>query len=311
MGKRGMRVLSLFDGISCGKIALARAGLRVDAYYASEIKPIALKVSEFHHPDIIRLGDVTKIHFKDGILYTEKGNFDVGKIDLLLGGSPCQDFSCAASRHHKTARGCYGLEGDKSRLFYEYLRIKEEVGAKYFLLENVKMKKSSEEELSNYLEVEPICINSSRVSFQSRNRLYWTNIPNVKQPKDMHINFQDYIDDDLTRLQEAKVNKTPSRIRMWNNGEGHTVVGTCNNVTHASKVGCLTRFQDAWPNSGLIEYEDFCRTLTRRELEFAQTIPIGYCDLLSYRQTCDVLGDAWTVDVIAHILRGLRKNKKM
>ena len=300
-----MTVLSLFDGISCGRIALERAGIKDITYYASEIKKSAIRCSHENYPDIIHIGDVKKISYDDGVLYTEHGVFNVGAIDLLIGGSPCQDFSIAASRWHKEQNNKYGLMGDNSSLFYEFLRLKEEIKPRYFLLENVKMKKESEMELDNYLGCGSININSNLVSFQNRNRLYWTNIPNITIPTDKNISFQDYKDSDIIRCEESKVNKTPSRERMWNNGKSSGTHGNCKNITYSTKIGCLTRKQDRCPNSGLIEYKEFCRFLTRRELELAQTLPPGYCDSLTFRQVQDVTGDAWTVDVIAHIFKGL------
>lgn len=200
-----------------------------------------------------------------------------------------------------------GLDGDKSRLFYEYLRLLHEIKPKYFLLENVVMKPKQKEELDNYLGVKGVSINSKLVSFQSRPRNYWTNIPNVTVPNDLHISFQDYKDVNEERCDESMPNKTKSRVRMWSNGCGGKKTGTCKNITYADKVGCLTRKQDRWPNSGMIAYKDFARYLTRREMEMAQTLPIGYCDTLSYGQACDVIGDGWTVDIIKHILSFIPK----
>ena len=298
-----MNVLSLFDGISCGQVALNRAGIKIDNYYASEIKKHAIRVTQKHFPNTIQIGDVTKVKYKDGILYTENGEFEVGKINLLIGGSPCQNFS--------TARACMyeidGLKGDKSKLFYEYLRILKEVNPDYFLLENVKMKKESCEELNSYLGVKGIPINSELVSFQKRPRIYWSNIPNITIPEDKHINFQDYKDTDYDYCNQFKVKRTPSREKMWNNGQGrNSTLKSCANVTNSNKVYCLTRKQDRCPNSGLIEFDDFCRYLTRREIELAQTLPIGYTDGLSYNQMQDVCGDGWTIDIIAHIFSFLK-----
>lgn len=301
-----MNVLSLFDGISCGIVALKKAGIKVDKYFASEIKPHAIKCAKKNNPEIIEIGDVKKISYKNGVLYTEAGDYET-KIDLLIGGSPCQDFSFAAFCQHKDQKNQYGLQGDKSSLFYEYLRLKNEINPTFFLLENVRMRKESEEQLNEYMKVEGIHIDSSLVSYQTRHRIYWTNIPNVTIPQDKNISFQDFKDLNKERLEEAKVNRTPSRIKMWNDGKGQQGLGTCKNVTNAKKVGCLLRKQDRSPNSGLIEYKDFCRFLTRRELEAAQTLPIGYCDCLSYGQVQDVTGDGWTVDVIAHIFKGLKE----
>ena len=291
-----INVLSLFDGMSCGQIALERIGAKVDRYFASEIKKHAIKVTKENYPGTIHIGDVTKVSYKNGVLYTEEGNFIVGKIDLLIGGSPCQDFSILKANGK-------GLKGEKSKLFYEYLRLLKEVNPTYFLLENVKMKKESEQQLNKYLGTNGIHINSNLVSYQNRPRIYWTNIPNVSLPTDKHINFQDYIGKFGEDLEQYKVKRTPSREKMWNNGQGrNNFLGGCDNKTYADKVNCLTRKQDRSPNSGLIEYEDFCRYLTRRELEQAQTVPLGYTDCVSYNQAQDLLGDAWTVDVIAHIL---------
>ena len=298
-----MNVLSLFDGISCGQVALERVGIKVDNYYASEIKKHAIKVTKKHFPNTIQIGDVTKVKYKDGILYTENGDFKVGKIDLLIGGSPCQNFSIARTCMYEID----GLKGDKSKLFYEYLRILKEINPDYFLLENVKMKKESYEELNSYLGVKGILINSELVSFQKRPRIYWSNIPNITIPKDKHINFQDYKDTDYDYCSQFKVKRTPSRERMWNNGQSHNnELKSCANVTNSDKVFCLTRKQDRCPNSGLIEFDDFCRYLTRREIELAQTLPVGYTDDLTYGQMQDVCGDGWTVDVIAHIFSFLK-----
>ena len=298
-----MNVLSLFDGISCGQVALNRVGIKIDNYFASEIKNYAIKVTQKHFPNTIQIGDVTKVKYKDEILYTENGDFKVGKIDLVIGGSPCQNFSVARASMYEID----GLKGDKSKLFYDYLRILKEVNPDYFLLENVKMKKESYEELNNYLGVKGISINSELVSFQKRPRIYWSNIPNITIPEDKHINFQDYKDTDYDYCNQFKVKKTPSREKMWNNGQGrNSELRSCNNITNSNKIYCLTRKQDRCPNSGLIEFDNFCRYLTRREIELAQTLPLGYTDELSYRQMQDVCGDGWTVDVIAHILKGLK-----
>lgn len=305
----GITVLSLFDGISCGQIALERAGIEVDTYYASEIKKHAIETTLKHYPETVEIGDVRKVWYNDGTLYTEKGNFKVGKIDLLIGGSPCQDFSIARTASvDERAREVKGLDGDKSSLFYEYLRLKRMVEPRYFLLENVRMKKESENELNSYMGVEGIHINSRLVSFQLRNRIYWSNIKGITVPEDKGISFQEHKDTESEYCRLFKVKRTPSRERMWNNGKGRETKGNCTNITNAEKVGCITRKQDRCPNSGLIEFEDFCRYLTRREIEKAQTLPVGYTDNLTYGQMQDVCGDGWTVDVIAHIFKFLKRN---
>lgn len=303
-----MNVLSLFDGISCLQLALNRAEIKYDNYYASGIKKIAIKVTQHHFPKTIQIGDITKVSYRDGTLYTETGVYNVGAIDLVGGGSPCQDLSslhCLFS-HDKNS---YGLKGKKSSLFYEYLRLLKEINPKYFLLENVKMKKSSKKELDAYLGVEGIVINSKLVSYQNRERIYWTNIPNIQLPKDRHISFQDYKETDIEECRKYKVKNTPSRQRMWNNGNGRTKSKLslgCSNITYSDMCYCITVKQDRMPNSGLIECDDFCRYMTRKEIEQAQTLPVGYTDILSYRQMQNVCGDGWTVDIIAHILSFMR-----
>jgi DNA (cytosine-5)-methyltransferase 3A len=229
------------------------------------------------------------------------------KPDIIIGGSPCQNFSTlrVTSGNGKVIDG---LEGDKSVLFYEYLRLLKEIQPTYFLLENVRMHKDSKKELDNYLGVNGILIDSKLVSFQTRARYYWTNIPNVAPPQDKNISYQDYIDTNTARCDEATPNQTPSRIKMWHNGESKiNTIRWCANLSNATKVGCLTRKQDRCPNSGMMPYNGWARFLTRREQEQAQTLPIGYCDHLSYNKTCDVIGDGWTVDVIKHILSFIPK----
>lgn len=315
-----MIVLSLFDGISCGQIAFERLGITFDGknniYLASEIKNFAIDTTQLHYPNTIQVGDVCKLHFDKATnaLYANCEKYDNkyylgdkvldGKPDMIIGGSPCQNFSLLRAT---LGNEVDGLEGDKSKLFYEYLRLLHEIEPKYFLLENIRMKHEDKAELDNYLGVEGITINSKLVSFQSRTRNYWTNIPNVVPPNDLRISFQDYKDTDPTRCDEAMPRQTKSRIKMWADGKGDGGLGTCVNITYADKVGCLTRKQDRCPNSGMVEWRDFGRYLTRKELEQAQTLPIGYCDHLSYYRTCDVTGDGWTVDVIKHILSFIPK----
>lgn len=305
MDKNNLVVLSLFDGMGGGRIALDKLGIIPKKYFASEIKPCAIKCATANYDDIIEIGDVTKVKYENNKLYNADGDVVYeGYIDLLLFGSPCQDFSIANLQNKAKENNnfaSYGLNGLKSKLFYEALRIKNECKPTYFLFENVKMKESSERLLNHYCGVKGLHINSNLVSYQDRNRIYWTNIPNVTIPQDRHIDFQDYIN--MGDLEEAKCNPTSSRLRMWNNGKGkENGLLNCDNITYAHKVHCLTRKQDRSPNSGLIAYKDFCRYLTRRELEQAQTVPLGYTDCVSYLQAQDLLGDGWTIDVIAHIL---------
>lgn len=309
-GQQGLTVLSLFDGMSCGMIALEKAGIKVKKYYASEIKAHAIKVSKHNYPQIVHVGDVMKLSYKDGYLTTEEGTFYVGKIDMLIGGSPCQDFSICKAMDMINKTGITGLEGGKSSLFYEYLRLRDEVKPKFFLLENVKMSKQSKGELDEYLGVEGLLINSKLVSYQRRSRYYWTNIPNLCVPEDRNVSFQDYKETDEAACAKRALNPLAKTwISMWSNGKGTNKQGSCANVTDADKIYCLTTKQDRSPNSGLVAYKDFCRFLTQRELEQAQTVPVGYTSCLTYYKAADVLGDGWTVDVIAHIFSGLKEQQ--
>lgn len=289
----GINVLSLFDGISCGQIALERANIKVNNYYASEIKEFAIKCTQENYPNTIQLGDVTKLDLSI-----------LPKIDLLIGGSPCQDLSIANVINKGNQEG---LNGAKSSLFYEYVRILKQLKPKYFLLENVaNMKEHDKNLITSILGVEPIKINSNLVSYQNRSRFYWTNIPGVIEPEDKKINFQDFKCKDYDKCLEYKVNRTPSREKMWGNG----INGNCPNVTNSNKINCITCRQDRWKNAGLVEFEDFCRYLTTEELEMGQTLPIGYTRMLTKHQAANVIGDGWTVDVIAHILSFLHNDKE-
>jgi site-specific DNA-cytosine methylase len=180
-----MKVLSLFDGMSCGRIALERANIEVEAYYASEIEINPSIVSKNNYPDIIHIGDITKISYKEGILYTENGNFNVGKIDLLIGGSPCQSISNLGDGS--------GLDG-KSGLFWHYKRILDEVNPDFYILENVQGAKKAIESITSVMKVNPIKINSNLVSAQNRARLYWTNIK-FKLPENKYLTLSDVLDE--------------------------------------------------------------------------------------------------------------------
>jgi DNA-cytosine methyltransferase len=173
----GINVLSLFDGMSCGQIALNKLGIDYDKYFACEIDKYAMQVTQHNFPDTIQLGDVQ---------FVTKETFGTHKIDLVIGGSPCQGFSFAGKQ--------LNFEDPRSALFFEFVRIVKELKPKYFLLENVKMKKEYQNVITQYMGVEPIEINSALVSAQNRRRLYWTNIPNVEQPEDKGIVLKDIIE---------------------------------------------------------------------------------------------------------------------
>lgn len=284
-----MNVLSLFDGMSCGQIALQRAGIKYENYFSCEIKQHAIQVTQHNYPKTIQLGDVTKV----------KGD-SLPKIDLLIGGSPCQDFS----RANKIQKG---INGEKSGLFYEYIRILKEVQPKFFLLENVRMKLEWQNLISQELKVEPININSSLVSGVYRDRFYWTNIPINGKPKDKNIQLKDIIDygfvdrkKGLCLLESySRPLTNPIKIarRYFKNGFWQIVF----------------KDEDTY-NKLKIDYnlakEGDVRYLSSKEMERAQTVPIGYTKILSRNSAACLLGDGWTVDVIAHLFQGLKEDFK-
>lgn len=193
-----MNVLSLFDGMSCGMIALDRLGIKVDNYYASEIDKYAIQVSQANYPNIIQVGDITKLDLST-----------LPKIDLVMGGSPCQGFSFAGKQ--------LAFDDPRSALFFEFHKAISYLQPKYFLLENVRMKKEYLDIISEYMGVEPIFINSSLVSAQSRQRYYWTNIPNVEQPEERGIVLRDILEDqpqDPTLMSDKFVARNGDRNCM-------------------------------------------------------------------------------------------------
>ena len=316
-----MNVLSLFDGMSCGRLALEKNGFKIDKYYASEIKPHAIKVTQKNFPDTIQIGDVTKVSYKDGVLYTEKGNYEVGEFDILIGGSPCQNFSRACIKEKRL-----GLEGEKSRLFYEYLRILEEVKPKYFLLENVKMDKESERQLNEYLGVKPINVNSKDYVPQLRNRLYWTNITDGLDKRQRKLNLQDILTDGYTNkevsscLLEGHSRPTVDKLRLTRRHlEKNFIPIVYKSKEHYEKL--IEHYNENYKGLSAKEvdsirddidnsiYQDV-RILDKREMELLQGVPVGYTDGVTRDQAASLLGDGWTVDVIAHILSFIKENEK-
>lgn len=298
-----MRVLSLFDGICCGHLALERAGIKIDSYDAYEIEKNAIKATETNFPDVIQHGDVT---IEDFTKYK-------GKIDLLIGGSPCTNLSMAGNGQ--------GLKGSQSKLFYEYARAIKEAQPKYFLLENVIMKKEWEDIITNILGIEPIEINSSLVSAQNRRRLYWTNIPNVTLPEDKNITLEDILEDiefpNPAAIRGRRLNKaTIVGRRLDKNGHRKDTDKTipitqCLEVraTNTDKSNCLTtvdkdnvltplpigRHPDAFKKNLPFRY------YTTKEMCRLQTVPDDFLNMIPDSAARKALGNGWTVDVIAHI----------
>lgn len=312
---RPLTVLSLFDGISCGQIALARAGITVKQYFASEIDKHAIKVTQSQYPNTIQLGDILDLEVSS-----------LPEVDLLIGGSPCQSFSVAGDGT--------GFDG-KSKLFWEFVRILKELKPKYFLLENVKMKSAWRDIITETVGVEPIQINSALVSGQHRRRYYWTNIPGLEQPEDLEISLasilesvEDECDQEYgdrlapngktirlegtdfpytfyeARTEEGKAERRRLRKLL---GRDTTPRGAKYKIylpLRTSKSNCIvaTPSQLDW----IVDNQGCYRKLTLTELERLQTLPANYTEGISSAQRRKAIGNGWTVDVIAHIFNGLK-----
>lgn len=337
-----MKVLSLFDGIACGKVALERAGIPIEKYYASEIDKHAINIAMKNHPDIIQIGDVTKVDFN---------SFGGGQIDMLIAGSPCQGFSFAGKQ--------LNFNDPRSKLFFEFVRALKAIRPKYFLLENVKMKKEYENIISSELGVNPVEINSSLVSAQNRKRLYWTNW-SITKPKDKGILLKDIVHentcskeqiydiikdyivpfDQTLKILDKEVEKgkvgyfrkdSQANRVYYIHGKAVTLCGDAGGG--AAKMGqylfgCITpdrinkrqngqRFSDgqkfytltAQDRHGVL-IEGYVRKLTPTECERLQTLPDGYTEGISNSQRYKTLGNGWTVDVLAHIFSQIKIQKK-
>lgn len=277
-----MNVLSLFDGISCGLLAFKRSGIKIENYFSSEIDKFAIKISKVNHPEVIQLGDIRNI----------KNN--IPKIDMIIGGSPCQGFSNSGKKD--------GFNNSQSFLFYEYVRMLEIFNPDFFLFENVKMKNSYKNEITKNLKVNPIEMNSSLVSVQNRNRLYWTNIQNIRPPKDRNILWRNikesnaaakYYYSDVALKWFDKHIKNGKKFRIIDDdGKIQTI-----EATYYKKYS-LQRFFGIKDFAGL-------RFITPLECERAQTLPDNYTNHVSDTQRYKMIGNGWTVDIISHILNCL------
>ena len=295
----GITVLSLFDGISCGIVALERAGVKVKKYYASEIDKYAIEISNKNYPQIIQLGDIRNV--------TEDVLESIMPIDIIIGGSPCQDLS-----NYKYDRGeVRGLNGEKSGLFYEYIRILKYVKPKYFLLENVaSMEDKWKDLMSEIIGVQPIMINSALVCAAERKRLYWTNIPNVCQPEDKGVVLKDIVVDADEVPDKYWYTKYPitihdgdvkvaATIHLNGHRQAKEVYGLnhkCNTLLCDGNGGNLVK---------KILQNERVRKLLPLEYERLQTLPDYYTDCVSDSRRYTAIGNGWTVDVISHIFSGL------
>jgi len=272
-----MNVLSLFDGMSCGQIALERAGIEVDNYFASEIDKYAIEVTKNNFPNTKHIGSVVDV----------KGS-DLPKIDLLIGGSPCQSFSSFGNGS--------GLDG-KSGLFWEFARILKEIKPKYFLLENVNMKKEWQDIITNELGVKPIPFNSNLLSAQNRDRLYWSNIT-FELPKDKGVKYSDVLYD--LPFREIK----PFMFKKW--GDKMRIDKGVNWVCN-EKANCLTT-KNCHTNQYLLNKDkSLMRLMNAKEFERLQTVPENYTDYVSNTERFRMLGNGWTVDVITHIFKNIKQ----
>lgn len=309
--QKGMKVLSLCDGMSCGQLALKKLGIPIEAYYAAEIKDVAIKVTLDNFPNTIEIGDVNQVSYKDGILTTENGDLQVGQIDLVMFGSPCQTFSLAMITEHRV-----GLEDkEKSGLFYECYRILQEVKPKYFLMENVRsMKDKDRDFISQMMGVEPIMIDSALIAPAMRKRYYWTNIEGVEQPKKKDIPLQSILTSGYTERQKARcLTVSVSRplttsVKMFHRFY-YKGFNTLVFKDRQHYLNCKQYYDDNYKGMAAKDIPvdetdvfDGVRYLNQLELERCQTVPEGYTKILTRNEAADVLGDGWTVDVIAHIL---------
>ena len=308
-----MQVISLFDGIACGRLALDRASIQVDSYDAWEIESNAIKAATINYPDIVEHGDVTRQDFTE---YKDKA-------DLLIGGSPCQGFSFSGKM--------LNFNDPRSKLFFEFVRAIEECKPKYFLLENVVMKQEWQDVISSYLGVEPIEINSALVSAQNRCRLYWTNIPGVQQPEDKNIKLNDILENctwtQPGAIRGRRLNKgTILGGRLDKNGhrqdyDKSVAITQCLEVrrTNTDKSNCLTTVDKdnvltpltpgRYPNA----FKDKLpfRYYTTKEMYRLQTLPDDYLDMIPDSAARKAIGNGWTVDVIAHIFSYLPDEYKI
>lgn len=283
--RKKIKVVSLFDGIGTGRLALERAGFEVERYVAFEIDKKPIKIAKKNFPEIEEMGSVVGVDFSKF-----KG------FDLVIFGSPCQDLS---SQNPKGK----GLEGEKSGLFFEAVRALKEIQPKWFLMENVaSMTNENKNKISEILGVKPILINSALVSAQNRRRLYWTNIPNVTQPESKGIVLKDII-------QPTEENVYNCKWELWNGTENERFIGTIDhggfekekriqNLDYAST--CLTTMCRVY-----YLYEGKIHKVSPLECERLQTLPDGYTEGISKTARLTALGNGWTCDVIAHILKSI------
>lgn len=296
-----MKVLSLFDGISCGMVALERAGIPVERYVAYEIEPNAIKISQKNYPQIEHRGDVTTADF------TQYQGFD-----LLIGGSPCTNWSCAKNHKAKEKKELFINEGIGWELFKQYARALEEAKPRYFLYENnYRISQNIVEAITEILGVQPIMIDSALVSAQRRKRLYWTNIPDVTQPKDRGIVLRDVFvpDESLVRTDE-RILTTAVRKKNYVQyavNDKHSTSQAFRLYYLDGKSPTIARCRTESKCNILIDENDLStfKIISPVEAERLQTLPDNYTEGVPKTRRFESIGNGWTVDVIAHIFRGI------
>ena len=295
---KNLRVLSLFDGMSGGQIALNYLGIKDYTYYASEINENSIKITQKNYPDTIQLGDVT--------LLKEQKLKEIGDIDLLMGGSPCTNLTITVCNNYEHNQGLLGKE---SKLFFEYIRIKKLIKPKYFLLENVaSMTTENKDIITKYMGVEPIKINSDIVSAQDRERLYWTNIPLNKLPVSKGLVLKDIMQQNV---EERYFYKQDFDFNGWDKRIIATLHLKCHdigkrvynpNMTCATLTGVRGGYQEKKVYDG-----KKCRKIIPLEYERLQNVPEGYTEGVANSARYCMLGDGWTINVIKYIFQNLVK----
>ena len=294
--EKAYNVVSFGDGISGGQIALEKAGVKVGQYYAIEIDPKAIAVTQNNYPNTIQLGDAKKVDGKK-----------LKNIDILIGGPPCQDFSIAGNRKN--------FDGENGKLTYEYVRLLKELNPTYFFMENVPMKKEVQDEISELLGVQPIKANSALVSAQNRERLYWTNIPNVSLPEDKGIMFADVLE---TKGTDCNVNEYyfKGEKRNFDNRANRKYQTNLVGNIYPSKSQAGRIFSTCNSKSPSVSYnacdaqrileKGKIRKLTPKEYERLQTLPdnytAGHSDCARYK----MIGNGWTVDMVSHFFKNIK-----
>lgn len=316
-----MNVLSLFDWISCARVALERAWIKVDKYYASEIDKYAIQIAQKNYPSTIQIGSVVWITYWRDTLLSYPDMWFPWKIDLLIGWSPCQDLSIAKAWRK-------WLDWERSWLFREYVRILKETSPKYFILENVaSMPNESKQKITEIMGVEPIMINASLVSAQSRKRLFRTNIPWVTQPEDKWILLKDILLPETYTEYDKSYPLTASYnwAVLWNSIDKNqrTMVWTKPiKVWHFKSwwqwqrvysiewksVTLSAMWWWRWAKTWLYQIKDYARKLEPIECERLQWLPDNYTEWVSKNERRKTCWNAFNVDVVAHILSFIKKD---